>query len=331
MPLDLPSNDSHGPTQSSSSSLQLPPAFTPPDPAVATESSIARFFEMIRASPEARRGSEESNQHSYEPLLADYLSRYNPQLRHSTHRRSHGETSSNARFHVPEWRRVSYFPRDSMIQPPMPLQRSVASLGLLRRELEGDITFMSPEISGLERELEDLVGRFAQEEPHPRNHYRHSSMSMSPRILDSGGLLSSSDQQSEGHPCAKLEDGLLFLEMRRSSKLRIPAHVQEPLLNRPFVTESSWLRPGALFRGSQQILADSPRVTPYLGQLTEDQAHQLKGWRVDLVIDRIDYSNMIMEGIMSAYVQPHPEAEGFSSYWTGEVAFSGFVLSDSSS
>jgi len=328
MPLDLPSNDSGGPTQSSSPSSSRPLP-NPPSSSGPEASRVQQFFEMIRASPEARRGSEQSNQYSFEPLLPDYMSRYTPESRYRMHRRSHGDSSTYTRsYHLPEWRQPDpravpewRRPLRNVPQPSMPGQRSIASLGLLRRELEGDITFISSEISGLERELEDLLGRFPQEEHHPRNHYRHSSMSMSPRILDSGRRSSSSVQQlAEGQPCRKLEDGLLFLEMRRSSKPRIPAHIQDPRLNRPFVTESSWLRSGTLFRGSQNLTADSRR-SPYLGQLVEFRSQQLKGWKLDLVIDRVDYSNMIMEGILTAYVEPHSEIERVSSYWTGEVAF----------
>ena len=125
---------------------------------------------------------------------------------------------------------------------------SLSSTGLLRRELDSNdfpsrLSILRANAllmhDDLERAMDELGLPFLQtrrDSIPPRNHHRHSSMSTSPRVLESGNTPPASTRRNEPDLNDKLEDVLFFLDMQR-----LPSTDLEriPFISRTFSSRSS--------------------------------------------------------------------------------------------
>jgi hypothetical protein len=202
---------------------------------------------------------------------------------------------------------------------------------LLRRELDGEdflsrLSLLRTNVLSLSNELERAMDELALpfinsrgDNPPPRNHHRHSSMSTSPRVLEN--VNHSSNRRSESDISDKLEEVLYFLDMQRFLPVSLDKLLKISNPAQSFVAESSWLCPGGVYRGVQSFARGAPSNVPGLGrQFRATDSDPSKEWKVEVVIDQIDYSDMSIAGSMAAYDMPESEAQQkVTTFWTGEV------------
>jgi len=154
----------------------------------------------------------------------------------------------------------------------------------------------------------------------PRNHHRHSSMSMSPRVLETTHPNDASSHRRARNVEDKLEDVLFFLDTQRLRHPASPNQASCPLyFDKSLVSECSWLRLASKFQGFQTFKRPSvPTMSNISRQLHALQAFQTRDWKVDVVIDYIDYSNMSIAGSMT--MLQSNEQQRVKIFWTGEVS-----------
>jgi hypothetical protein len=178
----------------------------------------------------------------------------------------------------------------------------------------------------LERAMEELavpLHRPRSDSIPPRNHHRHSSMSTSPRVLETSHSTAESPHHSAGSVDDKLEDFLFFLD----TQLRLHSRPDNPALpnsrfGESLISECSWLRPGSKFQGIQTFKGSpAPTISSISRQLHVLQAFQSKEWTVELVIECIDYLNMSIAGSMTAStILQSSGIQKAKTFWTGEVS-----------
>jgi len=175
---------------------------------------------------------------------------------------------------------------------------------------------------GLERAMEELalpLYRPRSGSISPRNHHRHSSMSTSPRVLDTPHPSAASSHRNARNVEDKLEDVLFFLDTQCMRHSTSPNPTNSPLyFDKSLVSECSWLRLASHFHGFQTF--KEPSVSPMSNispQLDALQASQSRDWNVDVVIDYVDYSNMSIAGSMT--MLQSNEQQRVKTFWTGEV------------
>ena len=244
-------------------------------------------------------------------------------------RRRDGVLSDSAREH----------PRHPLQNPPgeRPLRHpsgednespAMNSSNLLRRELDGDdfpsrLAILRSNALSLQESLDaaatELTLPFTQSHRDnfsTRNHHRHSSMSTSPRVLETANTPSPQTRSAESEKARRLEDVLYFLDMQRNpfpddSKLHKTSHFATS-----YVAESSWLRPGGRYHGVQSIVREVP---PFSRQLPVQSA-ATKEWKVEVVVDQVDYSDMSISGSMKACnMADGGDRNDVITFWTGEV------------
>lgn len=371
MPLDMPSASADGSadTSADSSNPVSPEQIlqgTAPRPSSAS-SSLADVFDMLRL---ARRASNSAEQ------LATTSRPENPEITQwgptsRLERRPTNSTQPNVsttldsgslnlrphelRFNAPSISSSSATEstQEQSTQLAPPGDQSDTSwqgfLGMLREQSE-DTDFLNW-LLGSSRSgssSQDILERAVHELSQPflppndvaplRNHHRHSSMSVSPRILETGTLPSSSttlaryrsllatpdphstvSQQRQSY--GRLENALILLDAQRVA--------QQGTANRthssravPSVSESSWLRPGGTYFGVQRFTGERDHsisaITRQLRSRVSPSSHQ---WKVEVEIDQVDYSNMSIAGSMTAYDMPDSrDRKSVTTFWTGEVS-----------
>jgi hypothetical protein len=157
----------------------------------------------------------------------------------------------------------------------------------------------------------------------PRNHHRHSSMSTSPRVLETPHPTAISSRRRTGNVDDRLEDVLFFLDTQRVLHPSAPSPASFSChFNKSLVSKCSWLRPASQFHGVQTFKGTLAATTSHLSrQLLAPQAFQSKEWKVEVVVDWIDYSNMSIAGSMSTWTMPQSEQQQrVKTFWTGEVS-----------
>ena len=211
---------------------------------------------------------------------------------------------------------------------------SLSSTGLLRRELDSDdipsrLSILRANAllmqDDLERALDELRLPFLQtrrDSIPPRNHHRRSSMSTSPRVLESVSTPAPSARRNEPDLNDKLEDVLFFLDMQRLPSTDIKRFTHLSHFQRSLVAECSWLRPGGRFHGIQSFAGHTNSLNSNLGrQVRESPSTSPKEWKVEVAIDQVDYSDMSIAGSMTAYNMPESsDRPSVTTFWTGEVS-----------
>ena len=218
-------------------------------------------------------------------------------------------------------------------QRQIPNSPSLSSTSLLRRELDSDdipsrLSILRANAllmhDDLERAMDELGLPFIQtrrDSIPPRNHHRHSSMSTSPRVLESGSSPATSTRHNEPDLNDKLEDVLFFLDMQRLPSTDLGKLIHFSHFQRSLVAECSWLRPGGRFHGIQSFARDTNSLISNLTRRRQDsQSVPSKEWKVEVVIDQVDYSDMSIAGSMTAYDMPESgDRPSVTTFWTGEV------------
>jgi hypothetical protein len=178
----------------------------------------------------------------------------------------------------------------------------------------------------LERAIEELavpLHRPRSDSIPPRNHHRHSSMSTSPRVLETSHSTAESPHHSARSVDEKLEDILFFLDTQLRLNSR-PDNLALPTsrFGLSLISECSWLRAGSKFQGIQTFKGSPvPTISSISRQLHALQAFQSKEWTVELVIECIDYLNMSIAGTMTAStILPSSRIQKAKTFWTGEVS-----------
>lgn len=178
----------------------------------------------------------------------------------------------------------------------------------------------------LERAMEELavpLHRPRSDSIPPRNHHRHSSMSTSPRVLETSNSTAESSHHSARSVDDKLEELIFFLD----TQLRLHSRPDNPApptsrFGESLISECSWLRPGSKFQGIQTFKGSPvPTISTISRQLHALQAFQSKEWTVELVIECIDYLTMSIAGSMAASaILPSSGIQKAKTFWTGEVS-----------
>jgi len=147
-------------------------------------------------------------------------------------------------------------------------------------------------------------------------------MSTSPRVLESGNTPAASTRRNEPDLNDKLEDVLFFLDMQRLPSTDLERIIHLSHFQQSLVAECSWLRPGGRFHGIQSFAGDTNSLISNLAR--QPQGSQLassKEWKVEVVIDQVDYSDMSIAGSMTAYDMPESgDRPSVTTFWTGEVS-----------
>jgi len=208
------------------------------------------------------------------------------------------------------------------------------SSNLLRRELDGDdfpsrLAVLRSNAFSLQESLDaaatELTIPFAQnrrESFSTRNHHRHSSMSTSPRILENTNPPSPPNRRSDSEKTRRLEDVLYFLDVQRHiSPDDLTLHKSSYFAS-SYVAESSWLRPGGRFYGTQSITGEFPsEFSGLTRQLRAAQSTSSKEWNVEVVLDQVNYANMSIAGSMKACdMADNGDRNDVTTFWTGEVS-----------
>jgi hypothetical protein len=232
--------------------------------------------------------------------------------------------------------------RLQMPQSELPLQHrredndppTMSSSNLLRRELDRDdfpsrLAILRSNARSVNESLDAEAIELTLPFTHnrldsfsTRNHHRHSSMSTSPRILETVNPPSPPSRRTESEKIRRLEDVLYFLDMQRfpssnSDKLWKTSH-----FSCSYVAESSWLRPGGRYHGVQTITGEVPHLLSNLAhQLRPAQSANTEEWKVEVIIDQVDYSNMSIAGSMKAYdIAERGDRQSVTTFWTGEAS-----------
>jgi len=178
----------------------------------------------------------------------------------------------------------------------------------------------------LERAMEELglpLHRPHSDSIPPRNHHRHSSMSTSPRVLETAHSTTASPHRPAGSVDEKLEGALFFLDAQLQHHFgpHVPT-VPTVRFSESLVSECSWLRPGSKFQGIQIFRGSPvPTISSISRELHALQAFQSEEWTVEVVVECIDYSNMSIAGSMTASPMLPPNAlQKAKTFWTGEVS-----------
>jgi hypothetical protein len=164
-----------------------------------------------------------------------------------------------------------------------------------------------------------------------RNHHRHSSMSASPRVLETRplGYAPTTGRSWFANPTGnpprqtlgRLENAIILLDAQRIPPHNLPSLTFPLLRQLPSVSKSSWLRPGATFLGVQRFSGEPDRsysaLTRRLRGRDSPSSHQ---WKVEVIIDQVDYLDMTIAGSMTAYDMPDSrDRQSVTTFWTGEV------------
>jgi hypothetical protein len=155
----------------------------------------------------------------------------------------------------------------------------------------------------------------------PRNHRRQSSMSTSPRVLETANFASASARRTENDLNDRLEDVLFFLDMQRLPSSDLDKLIHMSYFRQSLVAECSWLRPGGMFHGVQSFSGESDvSMSNLTRQLRDAQPNSPKEWKVQVAIDQVDYSDMSIAGSMTAHDMPESnDRRSVTTLWTGEV------------
>ena len=317
-----------------------------------TSSRLTGVLEMLRVARETREGNEHRPELSF--VESTNILRRGTSTASPIHAYRSISSSSSATIPSPVLagrRREGPFPYVARERPhyrvqtpssEFPLQPhsegidspAMSSSNLLRRELDGDDfpsrldNFRSNAVS-IHESLDAVTSEVTQPFIHnrrdsfsSRNHHRHSSMSTSPRILETVNAPSPSIRRTESEKARRLEDVLFFLDMQR-----LPSSNGDTLLSSshvacPYVAESSWLRPGRRYHGVQTVAGEVPNLLSSLArQLRAAQFTATKEWKVEVIIDQVDYSNMSIAGSMKAYdLADSVDPRKVTTFWTGEAS-----------
>jgi len=206
------------------------------------------------------------------------------------------------------------------------------SSNLLRRELDGDdfpsrLAILRSNALSLQESLDaaaaELTLPFTQNRGDSfsaRNHHRHSSMSTSPRVLETANPPSLPNRRAESEKARRLEDVLYFLDMQRNLSPDDSQFHKTSRFGSSYVAESSWLRPGGRYYGVQSISGEVPPPLSHLSRQLRLQSAATKEWKVEVLIDQVDYSNMSISGSMKAYdMADNGDRTDVITFWTGEV------------
>jgi hypothetical protein len=363
MPLDTLSADTGADTSSPLSPEQISEGTTQRPPYAS--STVADIFDMLRIARQTPSNAEQTSQTSQSggsehPRVPRREPSNQPQRRHQgsieaslqapDFQGSSNPRPSESRVHTTRrqsWYASGYRPERSTSQVPQRERSDPSSndfLGMLREQLEEHDNpnrrsdSSSNEAPGRSALLE-WADAYALEpfnqywnEPAPlRNHHRHSSMSASPRVLETGSLANTSitirspTANPGGHPrrtYGRLENAIILLDARRIPPHDLPKSTLSSLPQIPSVSKSSWLRPGGTFLGVQRFsgepeLSDSA-LTRQLRGRDSLSSHQ---WKVEVVIDQVDYLDMTIAGSMTAYDMPDSrDRQSVTTFWTGEVS-----------
>lgn len=368
MPLDMPSASADGSTDNSTDiSNPVSPEQILQGTALragSTASSIADVFDMLRLTRTTPSSTEQlaTTSRPENPEVTQWGPTSRPEQRPTNPTEPNISTTlalgslnlrpQDLRFNAPS---ISSSPttestQEPSAQLPPPRDRSDTSwhsfLGMLREQME-DNELLNRR-SGLTRSgsssqdiLERAVHEISQpflpptDSAHLRNHHRHSSMSVSPRVLETGSLPSSpmtlaryrslrespdahSTVSHSRHPSGRLENALILLDAQRLAQQGVSSRS----LAVPNVSESSWLRPGGTYFGVQRFTGERDHsisaITRQLRSRLSPSSHQ---WKVEVVIDEVDYSNMSIAGSMTAYDMPDSrDRKSVTTFWTGEVS-----------
>jgi hypothetical protein len=213
---------------------------------------------------------------------------------------------------------------------------SISNTNWLRRELDSDdfpsrLSMLRANALLMQDDLERVMDELAlpfinsrSDSTPPRNHHRHSSMSTSPRVLESRNPSSSPNRSDESDLNDRLEDVLFFLDMQRLPSTDRDKLIHMSHFRRSLVAECSWLRPGGIFHGVQSFTGDSNVFMSNLAwQIRDAEYSASKEWKVEVVIDQVDYSDMSIAGSMTAYDMPESsDRQSVMTFWTGEVSIS---------
>jgi hypothetical protein len=315
-------------------------------------SRLTGVLEMLRVARETRDGNERHldvssvespavprrGTSTTSPIQSyrSISSSYNATMQSSSPiaRRREGFISYSAREH-PHYRLQlppSEFPLQHQSEDTDP--PSMSNSNLVRRELDGDdfpsrLAYLRSNAPSIHESLDAAATELTIPFTHSRsdsfstrNHHRHSSMSASPRVLETSYPSSPPSRRTESEKTRRLEDVLYFLDMQRhrspnSDKLRKNSH-----FGCSYVAESSWLRPGGRYHGVQTIAGEVPLLVSNLArQLRAAQSSATKEWKVEVIIDQVDYSNMSIAGSMKAYDMANcGDRQNVTTFWTGEVS-----------
>ena len=367
MPLDTRSADTGADTGADASSPLSPEQISqgatqrPPY----ASSTVADIFDMLRIARQTPSNAEQSSPTSQSDNYEHpRVPRREPSSRHQRHRQGSIEASSHApdflgssnprpsesRLHTsrrPSWyasesrqeRSTSQIPQRERSDPS-----STDFLGMLREQLEEhDNPNRRSDSSSNEAPVRNALLEWADayaSEPfnmwndtaHLRNHHRHSSMSASPRVLETGALGNASitirspiANSTGGRPrltYERLENAIILLDAQRIPPHDLPNLTFPSLPHLPGVSKSSWLRPGGTFLGVQRFSGEpdlsESALTRQLRGRDSPSSHQ---WKVEVVIDQVDYLDMTIAGSMTAYDMPDSrDRQSVTTFWTGEVS-----------
>jgi hypothetical protein len=226
--------------------------------------------------------------------------------------------------------------------------RSVGGDNLLQRELDGEdlpsrlsLSRVNalPRSNGMQWSFNSLAPPTIDnlgDNSSSRNHHRHSSMSTSPRVLEaSASSVSPNQARGDRFPSLqdadmgqgstiykKLEDVLYFLDLQRLPPSSVSKPIRSVHFLQTFINATSWLRPGGVYLGVQSFEEEPTNsVSALTRQLRRTRFDRSHDWKVKVVIDEVNYTDMSIAGSMTAYDLPDAqERQSVTTFWTGEVS-----------